>query len=51
MRRRTESESMDQPTSVEDLAHIPTIPLCKFSAEEKAEDESAPSCDGKGTLI
>lgn len=50
MRRRAESESSDQPPiSVEDLMRIPTIPLCKLSAEDKI-DENAPNCeDEKGS--
>jgi hypothetical protein len=43
LRRRAESES-DQVLSVEDLMSIPTIPLCKLSAEEKSDD-AAPDCD------
>jgi 50S ribosomal subunit-associated GTPase HflX len=45
MRRRAESESSDQsPISVEELIHVPILPLSKVSAEEKI-DESAPNCD------
>lgn len=47
MRRRAESESSDQPFNPEDLIRIPTIPLCKLSAEEKAADEDAPNCEGQ----
>jgi len=38
MRRRAESESSDTAVDPTDLIHIPTIPLCKISAEERDED-------------
>lgn len=39
MRRRAESESDQQPLSIEDLIRIPTIPLQKLSAEEKVDED------------